>query len=153
MSNRPDEWKIEQGLHGASLPVFDCSGDEIRYVKPLEYKPFKDDAAIQAVGDRDELFREEREGWSGYVEWENYPEKKAKAHKILTSQNVSSFPSSHLAVAVHGMLTSGSSLRHQSFRWVPSPTPIQCSKAFAGKRGTPPSVAQWRDCPTFRGTL
>jgi len=24
---------------------------------------------------------EEREGWKGYVEWEDYPEKKAKAHQ------------------------------------------------------------------------
>jgi sulfite oxidase len=88
MHNRPDEWKIEQGIHGASLPILDQSSGESRYVKPFEYEPFKDEAAIKAVGNPDELFAEEREGWSGYVEWENYPEKKEKANKILTSQNV-----------------------------------------------------------------
>lgn len=33
--------------------------------------------------DEDEAFvvEEERDGWKGYVEWEDYPEKKAKAHK------------------------------------------------------------------------
>jgi len=25
--------------------------------------------------------KEEREGWKGYVEWEDYPEKKQKAHE------------------------------------------------------------------------
>jgi hypothetical protein len=88
MHNRPDEWKIEQGIHGASLPILDQSSGESRYVKPYEYEPFKDEAAIKSVGDPDKLFAEEREGWSGYVEWENYPEKKEKANKILTSQNV-----------------------------------------------------------------
>jgi len=86
MSNRPDEWKIEQGLHGASLPILDQSGGDAVYIKPLEYEAWKDEAAIKAVGDPNDLFQEEREGWEGYVEWEKYPDKKAKAHKILESQ-------------------------------------------------------------------
>ncbi|KAK3674632.1 hypothetical protein LTR78_005354 [Recurvomyces mirabilis] len=85
--NRPDEWKIEQGLHAASLPILDQSGDQIRYVKPMEYEPWKDERAIRAVGNPEELFKEEREGWKGYIEWEAYPEKKAKAAKIMESQN------------------------------------------------------------------
>lgn len=28
-------------------------------------------------------FKEEREGWKGYIEWERYPEKKRKAQEIL----------------------------------------------------------------------
>ncbi|KAK5111040.1 hypothetical protein LTR62_005415 [Meristemomyces frigidus] len=84
--NRPDQWKIAQGFHAAALPILDQTGDQIRYVKPGEYEPWKDEEAIEAVGDRDELFQEEREGWDGYVEWEAYPEKKEKAHKILESQ-------------------------------------------------------------------
>ena len=29
-------------------------------------------------------FKEEREGWHGYVEWEKYPEKKEQAARILS---------------------------------------------------------------------
>ncbi len=31
----------------------------------------------------DAYFPEEQKGWHGYIEWEKYPEKKAKAAKIL----------------------------------------------------------------------
>ncbi|KAK1815866.1 hypothetical protein LTR12_009751 [Friedmanniomyces endolithicus] len=92
LPNRPDEWKIEQGLMGASLPILDQSAPEPRYVKPMEYKPRayrprEDQAAIDSVGDRDKLFADEREGWAGYVEWEAYPDKKAAAHKILEAHD------------------------------------------------------------------
>ncbi|KAF2151002.1 sulfite oxidase [Myriangium duriaei CBS 260.36] len=88
--NRPDEWKIEQGLHGGKLPFLDQTGDRPVEILPREWpKPYKDECAIKAVGDRDELFKAEKQGWKGYVEWEKFPEKKAKAHTILTSQ---SFP-------------------------------------------------------------
>jgi sulfite oxidase len=36
------------------------------------------DSAIN--DDPDFVVREERKGWNGYVEWEDYPEKKIKAH-------------------------------------------------------------------------
>ena len=29
------------------------------------------------------FFAEEREGWKGYIEWENYPEKKKQAAEVL----------------------------------------------------------------------
>ena len=29
------------------------------------------------------FFKEERKGWSGYIEWERYPEKKKEAERIL----------------------------------------------------------------------
>lgn len=86
--NRPDEWKIEQGLHGAKIPFLDQSGDVQVEILPREWpKAWKDVAAIRAVGDRNALFKREKEGWKGYVEWEKFPDKKEKAHKILTSQN------------------------------------------------------------------
>ncbi|KAI4763216.1 molybdopterin binding oxidoreductase [Aureobasidium sp. EXF-12344] len=86
--NRPDEWKIEQGLSGAKLPFLDQTGHVQVEILPTEWaKPWKDEAAIEAVGDRDELFKAERDGWKGYVEWEKYPDKKVKGHRILTSQN------------------------------------------------------------------
>ncbi|KAF2670849.1 oxidoreductase molybdopterin binding domain-containing protein [Microthyrium microscopicum] len=88
LKNRPDEWKIEQGFSGGQLPVLDQTGPEPRMIAPQgEFKKWKDEAAISAVGDLDQLFAEELDGWKGYVEWEKYPDKKAKAHKILTSQN------------------------------------------------------------------
>ncbi|KEF58811.1 sulfite oxidase [Exophiala aquamarina CBS 119918] len=85
--NRPDEWKIEQGLSGAKLPILDQSGPEPRNIEPQAWPEIvKDEAAINAVGKSEELFQMELEGWKGYVEWEKYPAKKAKAHTILTSQ-------------------------------------------------------------------
>lgn len=85
--NRPDQWKLEQGMSGAELPALDQTGEETVLIYPQKIEEFpKDEAAIEALGDRNELFARELEGWKGYVEWENYPEKKKKAHKILTSQ-------------------------------------------------------------------
>ncbi|OBT53064.1 hypothetical protein VE04_07831 [Pseudogymnoascus sp. 24MN13] len=85
--NRPDEWKIEQGLAGAKLPFLDQTGNETIAIPPHQWEgATKNEAAIKAVGDPNKLFCRELEGWKGYVEWEKYPEKKAKAHKILKSQ-------------------------------------------------------------------
>lgn len=64
--NRPDEWKIEQGMSGAQLPFLDQTGSEpiaIHPAKPAEHT--KDEAAIKAIGDPNELFKIEREGWKG----------------------------------------------------------------------------------------
>ncbi|KAK4932280.1 hypothetical protein LTR66_015979, partial [Elasticomyces elasticus] len=91
--NRPDEWKIEQGLSGAKLPVPDQTGRDQHAVPPQSWSPIvKDETAIKAVGDPIKLFAQEIDGWKGYVEWEKYPEKKAKAHKILISQTFSPSP-------------------------------------------------------------
>lgn len=88
IENRPDEWKIEQGINAAKLPFLDQSGPETVYIQPKVWdgKMTKDEAAIKAVGDPKKLFPREIEGWKGYVEWEEYPERKKAAHKILTSQ-------------------------------------------------------------------
>lgn len=66
VNNRPDEWKIEQGLSGAKVPFLDQTGSEQKYVQPQPWPELtKDQAAIDAVGDRAKLFQEEREGWKG----------------------------------------------------------------------------------------
>ena len=41
--------------------------------------------SITGPGNANELFPEEEDGWIGYVEWEKYPERKQKAHEILTA--------------------------------------------------------------------
>lgn len=67
-TNRPDEWKIEQGLSGAVLPVLDMTKPK---TKPLPLQTFgpltKDEKAIKAVGNPNKLFTAERKGWTGYV--------------------------------------------------------------------------------------
>jgi sulfite oxidase len=64
--NRPNEWKIEQGRSGAELPVLDQSGRETRSIPPEgQFQKFKDEAALEAVGDPIQLFAEELEGWKG----------------------------------------------------------------------------------------
>lgn len=66
--NRPDEWKIEQGLAGAKLPFLDQTGSETVFITAHQWEgATKDEAAIKAVGDRNKLFRRELEGWKGYV--------------------------------------------------------------------------------------
>ena len=64
--NRLDEWKIEQGLHGAKIPFLDQSGATTVEILPRgPAKPWKDEAAIHAVGDREQLFKAEKPGWKG----------------------------------------------------------------------------------------
>ncbi len=65
-TNRPDEWKIEQGMSGAALPVLDQTGPYTKHLKPQVFGELtKDEAAIKAVGNPDELFVRERKGWTG----------------------------------------------------------------------------------------
>lgn len=66
--NRPDEWKIEQGLSGAKLPFLDQSGGETDLIAPHKWEGFvKDEAAIKSVGDPNKLFTRELDGWKGYA--------------------------------------------------------------------------------------
>ena len=66
--NRPDEWKIEQGLSGAKLPFLDQTGCETVEIEPAKWGDLiKDEKAIDAIGDRSKLFTREIEGWKGYV--------------------------------------------------------------------------------------
>lgn len=65
-TNRPDEWKIEQGLSGAVLPVLDMTKPKTKELAPQVFGPLtKDEKAIKAVGNRDKLFAIERKGWTG----------------------------------------------------------------------------------------
>lgn len=65
-TNRPDEWKIEQGLSGAVLPVLDMTKGKTRALAPQVFGPLtKDEKAIKSVGNRDKLFIAEKEGWKG----------------------------------------------------------------------------------------
>lgn len=64
--NRPDEFKIEQGLHAAKLPFLDQRGDVTTEIAPAAWPEMtKDEEAIKSVGNRDELFKRERDGWEG----------------------------------------------------------------------------------------
>lgn len=66
--NRPDEWKIEQGLAGAKLPWLDQTGRDTVAIPPTQWKgSWKDEEAIKAFGDPKELFARELEGWKGHV--------------------------------------------------------------------------------------
>ncbi|KAF4610710.1 hypothetical protein D9613_007294 [Agrocybe pediades] len=65
-----DEWKREQGLHGAELSIQDDAVAEV--TPPIDTNPTDPSP-----------FRDERPGWQGYIEWEKYPEKKAEAAAIL----------------------------------------------------------------------
>lgn len=86
-TNRPDEWKIEQGLSAAVLPVLDMTGPTTTWSDPQTFGPFtKDEAAVKAVGDREKLFTRARKGWKGFVEWEEDPDKKEKAHRIIKAE-------------------------------------------------------------------
>lgn len=65
-TNRPDEWKIEQGLSGAVLPVLDMTKPKTKALAIQTFGPLtKDEKAIKAVGDREKLFAAERKGWKG----------------------------------------------------------------------------------------
>lgn len=64
--NRPDEWKIEQGMASAKLPFLDQTSIETVAIPPVVWGELtKDEEAIKAVGDREKLFTRELEGWRG----------------------------------------------------------------------------------------
>lgn len=68
LRNRPDEWRIEQGLSGAALPFLDQTNDSCPEIEP---RPARDalslEELLEAVGDKTYAFDAEREGWKGYV--------------------------------------------------------------------------------------
>lgn len=64
--NRPDEWKIEQGLAGAKLPFLDQTGDVTVEIMPGEEPPsWEDDSSVEVAREKAEFFKIEREGWKG----------------------------------------------------------------------------------------
>lgn len=66
-NSRPNEWKIEQGLAGAELPVIDMTEPENKSLifQVFPEKLTKDEEAIKAVGNPKKLFARERDGWIG----------------------------------------------------------------------------------------
>lgn len=64
--NRDDEWRIEQGMAGHKLPFLDQTGEVTTEILPAGWPEMtKDEEAIKAVGDPNQLFQREREGWRG----------------------------------------------------------------------------------------
>ncbi|KOS21319.1 putative sulfite oxidase [Escovopsis weberi] len=78
----PNEWRLEQGMDPVRLGLRNQSGLNIRTHSPQ----IADTHSLQVredaeVDDATFVVSEERQGWRGYVEWEDYPEKKPKARK------------------------------------------------------------------------
>jgi len=90
--------------------------------------------------DNDVVFAEEREGWRGYVEWEDYPEKKALAYKIMKSHKFPPPPDFQLGPIPDTICSSWK--RFPCFRLTMSRTPSL--KVFAGSFGTEPLAVPWR---------
>ncbi|KAI1276955.1 sulfite oxidase [Xylaria sp. FL0933] len=78
-----DEWRVEQGIAGAELYLL----DQTKGPGEQAYIPTSEDPITPPPDPKydDKLAKDEVPGWSGYVEWEDYPEKKKKAHEILIS--------------------------------------------------------------------
>ncbi|KAI2777768.1 molybdopterin binding oxidoreductase [Daldinia loculata] len=89
-----DEWKLEQGLVGVKLQMLDqtkhneVNGDVTGWERAIQPITKKFDSKLAV----DELV-----GWDGYVEWEDYPDKKRRAHEILVSQTFPPPPEFQLA--------------------------------------------------------
>jgi len=103
------EWKIEQGLPGNHEPfgMVDQTLDEEHQANDA-YDQLAEvddlDEVLESVKhikledvQADAVFAEEKEGWHGYIEWENCPEKRAIAHKILLSKEFPHPPEFQLA--------------------------------------------------------
>ncbi|GAW17642.1 hypothetical protein ANO14919_071020 [Xylariales sp. No.14919] len=78
-----DEWRVEQGIAGAELYLIDQTkgpGNQEDAPAPENPTTPPPDPKVDY-----ELAKDELPGWRGYVEWEDYPEKKKKAHEILIS--------------------------------------------------------------------
>ncbi|KAL7622677.1 hypothetical protein AAE478_008191 [Parahypoxylon ruwenzoriense] len=89
-SQSRDEWRLEQGFAGAELQLLDQTQNKEVHGDTPGWDSQKQPSS--RIFD-DKLAADELPGWNGYVEWEDYPEKKRKAHKILISQ------SSHLRLS------------------------------------------------------
>jgi sulfite oxidase len=77
-----DEWKLEQGLSPGELPLLDQTlRDETKLSSGAGDDAFEKSSASEK--EAQVAFAEEYPGWRGYIEWEKYPEKRAKAAAIL----------------------------------------------------------------------
>lgn len=57
-----DEWKLEQGMVGAELPLLDLSLDSSDSEESVDEPPEK---VVPFKGDPKVVFKEEKEGWRG----------------------------------------------------------------------------------------
>ncbi|KAF7556951.1 hypothetical protein G7Z17_g1071 [Cylindrodendrum hubeiense] len=77
-----DEWKLEQGLEPARLMLRNQSNVKINTESPEIAKSNSSELRAGKSDDEPEIIvEEERKGWKGYVEWEDYPEKKSNARQ------------------------------------------------------------------------
>ena len=83
------EWKIEQGMSAAGMPLRDETMSRYSQSIPSHdvHQPASGITGAETE-DKDEedpntIFAEEYPGWHGYVEWQKYPRKRAKAEAIL----------------------------------------------------------------------
>ncbi|KAI1742928.1 sulfite oxidase [Xylaria scruposa] len=79
-----NQWIVEQGIAGGELYLLDqTKSRDDKGGAPSH--PKKADKPRERKFD-DKLAKDELPGWEGYVEWEDYPEKRKAAHEILISQ-------------------------------------------------------------------
>ncbi|KAI1817313.1 sulfite oxidase [Poronia punctata] len=78
------EWAVEQGFTGVAFHLLDqTKAPEEQDIFTRDEEKKSDEHRVP-ISDED-LAKDELPGWDGYVEWEDYPEKKEKAHDILAS--------------------------------------------------------------------
>ncbi|KAI1431043.1 sulfite oxidase [Xylaria sp. CBS 124048] len=78
-----DEWRVEQGIAGGEFFLLDQTIPEDTRGGAAKAEPPAKPSKPKFNG---ELAKDELPGWDGYVEWEDYPEKRKEAHEILISQ-------------------------------------------------------------------
>ncbi|KAJ3556959.1 hypothetical protein NPX13_g10025 [Xylaria arbuscula] len=78
-----DEWRVEQGIAGVEYYLL----DQTKGPGEQPVIPTAGQATTPPPDPKhdDDLAKDEIPGWSGYVEWEDYPKKKQAAHEILIS--------------------------------------------------------------------
>lgn len=65
-NNRPDEWKIEQGMAASKLPIIDQTGKQAILIHPVAPRSMtKNTEAIESVEDLNKVFSREIPGWKG----------------------------------------------------------------------------------------
>ncbi|KAI0836448.1 molybdopterin binding oxidoreductase [Hypoxylon sp. FL0890] len=89
-----DEWKLEQGLAAVELHLLDQTRSK---EADGDVPDWEGDTAPVTRKFDSKLAADELPGWDGYVEWEDYPDKKRKAHEILISQKFPPPPEFQLA--------------------------------------------------------
>lgn len=78
---------LEQGMATAELPIRDQTlhRETDSTISKQSTRTSIEPPILPASINQETEFAEEYPGWRGYVEWENYPDKKAKAAAILAS--------------------------------------------------------------------